>query len=90
MERGNLSQAITYALLYPDLSIEAEIADQQLRAKPEPEPEEQISETYQGFEFDLGTLFHIGNTRMGMKNYGRLQGKHSTARLHRAKSKRNK
>lgn len=88
MERSNLSQAITYALLFPELSVEAMIADEQSRAPPE--PEEKISDTYQGFEFDLGTLFHLANTRMGMKKYGRLQGKHSTTRLHRAKHKGHK
>lgn len=84
MERSMLSQAITYALLFPKLSVEAEIIDSKMREPPPVEAEE-LSPTYQGFEFDLGTLFHIANTRLGMKQHGRLQGKHSTTRLHRAK-----
>lgn len=90
MKRVLLTDAIALGMAHPYLSTEAVKADMEAREGPKLEPVDVPPDTMQGFEFDIGALFHVAYTRLGMKRQGgnRLQGKHCVARLQRAKTRK--
>ena len=90
-QKNLLSSAVTLATMNPDFSVKA--FEEDIRSRMEPKAEEakeELSDTYQGFEFDLKAIFTISAHRLVMRKQGRLQGKHCQPRLRRAiaKSKR--